>query len=163
MRMGLSISTVDLINILIVAAGIGVCGMCQLQVSASIHLQKLVRRYFQIFFLLIILYISTLLARQLMDGQPGAGIRAALYAVTFAEVLAAGLMAHMLSMLILSVAKPDRGAKTMFLPLLVLLCLHDKRVRGLEGGCGLRGGQRRHSGRGGGQQGEYKRLLPRRI
>ena len=100
-----SVSTVNLINALFIAAGIGVCGLCFLQITASGHLRKEVRRYFQVFFLLILLYISTHLARQLMDGIAGTGVRAALYIVTFIEVLAAGFMAHMMSMLVLSVSK----------------------------------------------------------
>ena len=40
-----------------------------------------------------------------MDGLAGAWVRASLYIVTFLEVLAAGFMAHMMSMLVLSVSK----------------------------------------------------------
>ena len=76
--MEFSISTVNLINALFIAAGIGVCGLCFLQITSSGHLRREVRRYFQVFFLLILLYISTHLARQLMDGLPGAGVRTAL-------------------------------------------------------------------------------------
>ena len=77
-----SFSTVNLINALFIAAGIGICGLCFLQITSSGHLRKEVRRYFQVFFLLILLYISTHLARQLMDGLPGAGVRTALQIVT---------------------------------------------------------------------------------
>ena len=100
-----SVTTVNLINMLFIAAGIGICGLCFLQITSSVHLRKEVRRYFQIFLMLLLLYISSHLARQLMDGLPGAGVRAALYIVTFIEVLAAGFMAHMMSMLVLSVSK----------------------------------------------------------
>ncbi|MBQ7580098.1 MAG: PP2C family protein-serine/threonine phosphatase [Clostridia bacterium] len=40
-----------------------------------------------------------------MDGFPGAGVRTALHIVTFAEILAAGLMAFMMSLLVLVISK----------------------------------------------------------
>ena len=76
------------------------------------------------FFLMLILYISAHLARQLMDGLPGTGVRAALYAVTFVEVLVAGFMAHMMSVLILFVAKPEKAGRSLVIALTVLLCAH---------------------------------------
>ena len=120
-----SISTINLINSLFIAAGIGVCGLCFLQITSSGHLRKEVRRYFQIFFLLILLYISSHLARELMNGQPGGVVRAALYIVTFIEMLAAGFMAQMMSMLVLSVSRLEkaRARKIMFL-LIALLTVY---------------------------------------
>ena len=118
-----SVTTVNLINMLFIAAGIGICGLCFLQITSSVHLRKEVRRYFQVFFLLLITYISAHLARQLMDGLPGAGVRSALYIVTFLEMLAAGFMAHMMSMLVLSVSK-TRFQKPLLIALAVLLGLH---------------------------------------
>lgn len=120
-----SISTINLINSLFIAAGIGVCGLCFLQITSSVHLRKEVRRYFQFFFLLILLYISTHLARELMNGQPGDGIRIALYIVTFVEILAAGFMAYMMSMLVLAVSKPEKGTgRKLAIILLALLIIH---------------------------------------
>ena len=118
------ISVVDLINILFIAAGIGVCGLCFMQITASMHLRKVVRRYFQVFFLLIILYISSHLARQFMDSMPGNGIHIALYAVTFTEMLAAGLTAYMMSMLVLSVSRAEKSIKLVSITLLALLVIH---------------------------------------
>ena len=119
------ISTINLINSLFIAVGIGVCGLCFMQITSSIHLSKEVRRYFQIFFLLILVYISTHLARELMNGQPGGGVRIALYTVTFVEILAAGFMAFMMSLLVLSVSKLEKasGRKLMFV-LLALVIIH---------------------------------------
>ena len=114
----------NLINILLIAAGIGVCGLCFLHISASVHLRKDVRQYFQIFFVLIIFYISAHLVRQLMDGLPGSSVRTALYIITFAEILAAGFMAHMMSLLVLAVSKPERAAKTYIIVLYILLFAH---------------------------------------
>ncbi|MBQ9415083.1 MAG: serine/threonine-protein phosphatase [Clostridia bacterium] len=119
-----NLSIIDLINCLFIAAGIGICWLCFLQISSSQHLEKKVQLYFQLFFLLILLYISTHLARQLMDGLPGEGWRVALYAVTFVEILAAGFMAHMMSLLILSVTKPKHATRAIFITLFVLLCTH---------------------------------------
>ena len=92
-----NISTVNLINMLFIAGGIGVCGLCFLHISSSVHLRKEVRRYFQAFFSVIVLYITSHLARQIMEGLPGDGVKVALYAVTFVEVLAAGFMAFLIS------------------------------------------------------------------
>jgi hypothetical protein len=109
---------------LFIASGIGICGLCFLQISASVHLQKVVRNYFQIFFTLIITYISMHLARQLMEGIPGSGIHSALYIVTFIEILSAGFTAHMISMLILSVSKAEKDAKAIAVTLFFLLIGH---------------------------------------
>ena len=118
------VSTFDLINILFIAAGIGICFLSFLQVTASTHLRKEIRHCFQAFFLLIIVYISTHLARQLMNGLPGSGIRAALYVVTFVEVLAAGVVAYMMSMLVLTVSNQEKKAKRLEKVLLLLLIAH---------------------------------------
>ncbi|MCR5836367.1 MAG: SpoIIE family protein phosphatase [Lachnospiraceae bacterium] len=122
--MNFNVSTVNLINMLFIASGIGICGLCFLQISASVHLQKVVRNYFQIFFTLIITYISMHLARQLMEGIPGSGIHSALYIVTFIEILSAGFTAHMISMLILSVSKAEKDAKAIAVTLFFLLIGH---------------------------------------
>ncbi len=118
-----SVTPVNLINMLFIAAGVGVCGLCFMQITSSVHLRKEVRRYFQFFFLLIIVYISAHLARQLMDGLPGTGVRTALYIVTFLEMLAAGCMAHMISLLVMAVAKL-KNAKPVLIVLGALLILH---------------------------------------
>ena len=120
-----NISVFNLINLIFIAAGIGICGLSLLQINASSHLQKEVRRYFQFFFSVIILYISSHLARQLMDGIPGSGVRSALYIVTFIETIAAGLMSYMMSLLILGASKTDRKAnKTFGILFLILFCAH---------------------------------------
>ncbi len=118
------ISTVNLINTLIIAIGIGVCGLSFMQVSTSTHLTTEVRRFFQMFFLLIIIYIATHLARQLMDGLPGQGIRAALFVVTFVEMVSAGFMAYIMSRLVMTVSHADRKVKLIKGILVLLLCAH---------------------------------------
>ncbi len=119
-----NVSPFTLVNILFIAAGIGICFLSFLQVTASTHLRKEIRRCFQAFFLLIIVYISTHLARELMNGLPGGGIRAALYVVTFVEVLAAGFMAYMMSMLVLAVSNQVKNLKRLEKVLLILLIVH---------------------------------------
>lgn len=120
-----SLSIANLINILFIAAGIGICGLCFLHITSSVHLQKAVRRYFQVFFSLITLYIAAHLARLLMEGQEGSVVRIALYAVTFIEMLAAGFMTQMLSMLILTAAKTERGiSRRILTALVILICVH---------------------------------------
>ena len=63
----------DLINIIFIAVGVGVCALCLLQITVSNHLRKEIKRYFQVFFFLIILYIGTHLLRMIFDSMPGEG------------------------------------------------------------------------------------------
>lgn len=121
-----SITTGNLINIIIIAAGIGICGMNILQVSTGARLSKEATRYFQLFFGMVLLYIGSHLARQLMEGIPGQGIRAALITVTLLEFLASGMMAFLFSLLTLYVANPERHRETflrLFLGTLILYTL----------------------------------------
>ena len=115
----------ELINVLLIAGGIGVCGLCFMQITSSLHLRKEVRRYFQVFFVLIVFYVTAHLVRRLMEGAPGGGVQTALYVITFAEMFSAGLMAHMMSLLVLVVSKaPEKTAKRVFIGLYGILALH---------------------------------------
>ena len=122
--MTLNISIENFVNFFFIAVGIGICGLCFLQISSSVHLRKEIRRYFQGFFLLITLYISFHLARELMDGASGGAVRMALQVVTFIEVLSAGFMAFMISMLILASSNAEKSEKRIKVILVVLLCAH---------------------------------------
>ena len=118
-------SPLSLVNALIIAVGIGVCLLCFFHITASRHLRKEVRRYFQIFFLLILFYITAHLTRQLLDGMPGDTVRTALYAVTFAEMIAAGVMTHIMSLLVLAVSKPEKKyARRVLVLLYIMLAAH---------------------------------------
>ena len=119
-----SVTTVNLINLLFIAAGIGVCSLCLLQISASKHIAKDVRQYFRLLFLLILLYISSHLARQLMDGIEGESIRIGLYIVTFVEIVSAGFMAYLMSLLMYVAANPARTMKAIEITLFALLVAH---------------------------------------
>ena len=103
-----TVSIGNMVNIIVIAAGLGICGMIMLLVSSGTRLRKEVTRYFQFFFGTVILYIGSHLLRQLMEGFPGNGIRAALHVVTFLEFVASAMMAWLFSQLTLYIADPDR-------------------------------------------------------
>ena len=119
-----SVTAGNMFNIIIIAAGIGICGMNILQVSTGAKLSKEATRYFQLFFGLVIVYIGSHLARQLMEGIPGQGIRIALITVTLLEFLASGMMAFLFSLLTLHVANPERQRKTFLRLFLGILIVH---------------------------------------
>ena len=73
----------NLINALIIAGGIGICVLCMLQISGSIHIRKEVRHYFLVFFSIIILYIFSHLIREVFNGVTKTGVRETLYIITF--------------------------------------------------------------------------------
>ena len=108
-----SIPSVRLFNILFIAGGIAVIGLCFIQISRATYLKAEVRRYFQFFFAVTAAYIATHQARELMDGIAGSRIHTALGVVTFIEMLLAGLMTYTVSLLVLAASRPDRGKGTM--------------------------------------------------
>ena len=122
--MEFSLSVVNFINTLFIAAGVGICALCFLHITSSVHLRKEIRRYFQVFFLFLILYISTHLARQTMEGFSGGAVRTALYIVTFSEIVVAGFMAYMMSILVLYVSRAEALIKRLRNVLFALLCCH---------------------------------------
>ena len=120
-----NLSATDLINMLFIAAGIGICWLCFMHVASSKYLRKEVRGYFMALFLLIIFYISAHLARIIMDGIAGEGVRTALYIVTFAEVVAAGVMTHLLSILVVAVSQLEKkSAMRTVIVLYAILAVH---------------------------------------
>ena len=114
----------NLINTIFISAGIGVCVLNLLQLRKASQTMPEVKAYFTVFFSLLLTYITTHLARQLMDGLPGDGIAIALYAVTFLEMLSAGLMANMLAVLVLTVAYDNKPPKPLFVLVMGLLAFH---------------------------------------
>ena len=74
-----SVSPANMVNIIIIAVGLGVCGMIMLQVSSGARMRKEVTQYFLFFFGTVTVYIGSHLFRQLMEGFPGNGVRIALY------------------------------------------------------------------------------------
>jgi len=121
--MRFDVSLANLINIFIIAAGIGVCWLSIVQINKA-PIQKLVRKYFIFFLWMIIGYISMHLARMLMEGIAGEGVAIAIRAVTFIEFLISGLMAFMLSQMMLYTVSPEGRLKTVETVLFVLLGIH---------------------------------------
>ena len=122
--MTISFSIVDIINFFFIAAGIGTCTLSFRHISVSSFLRKVIRRYFQIFFLVIILYIGTHLIRQILDGLSGDGVRICLTIVTFIEILAAGFMSFMMGILVIAAARVDRHVRLLHGILIALLAIH---------------------------------------
>ena len=114
-----------MINIIVIAIGIGVSGMIILLVSSGARLGREVTRYFRLFFGIVILYIGSHLVRQLLEGQPGAGVHYALYGVTLLEFLASGAMAFLFSGLTLFIAAPEKDQNHRYTMLFIgTLALH---------------------------------------
>ncbi|MBQ6381385.1 MAG: PP2C family protein-serine/threonine phosphatase [Clostridia bacterium] len=115
----------NLINVIAIAVGIGICALNIFQISASTWMRKDARKYFLFFFSSLLIYIAAHLARQTMEGLPGAGIGTALYIVTFIEFMVTGLMAFMISLLIATVSNPKKpkSFNYVFLALLLIHCV----------------------------------------
>ncbi|MBR2523673.1 MAG: PP2C family protein-serine/threonine phosphatase [Clostridiales bacterium] len=122
--MTLTLSLSNLINVLFIAAGLGICGMSFIHVGSGMHIPKEVKKYFQLFFTLINTYISMHLLRMLMEGHTDninvIGIRV----VTFIEFLVSGFMIYLLSLLILYIADPGKSGKLINRLFLILLLIH---------------------------------------
>ena len=69
--MSIDLSFANLINVVFIAAGLGICSMSILQVGSGIHIRKEVKGYFQLFFTLINVYISMHFIRMLLEGHTG--------------------------------------------------------------------------------------------
>lgn len=105
--MAFSFSIIDLINIFIIAAGIGVCGMCFLHITTSENLkkEKEFRRYFQIFFIFLTLCITAHLIRLVLNGQPGKGMHIFLTIMPCLEGIFVSTLPYMMALLLLSMAR----------------------------------------------------------
>ena len=105
--MNFTVSVTDLINILIMAIGIGVSGMCFLHISTSINLkqEKTFRRYFQLIFIFLILNISAHLIRQILNGQPGEGLKIFLSILPCVEGIFVSAVSYMMGLLLVSITK----------------------------------------------------------
>ncbi|WP_051204715.1 PP2C family protein-serine/threonine phosphatase [Butyrivibrio sp. VCD2006] len=117
------VSFAEIINIIIISIGIGICGMNFLQVSFGARLKKQVTVYFQLFFTTLFLYIGNHLLRLLLEGNPLEAAGIAIRTVTFLEFIFSGVMAWLFSLLTLYVSKSE-NARTLNLVLLVVLITH---------------------------------------
>ena len=61
------INPTSMMNIIFIAIGIGICGLCILHMTSASHIRKDVRVYFIFFFSFILLYITAHMARELMN------------------------------------------------------------------------------------------------
>ncbi|MBR0413668.1 MAG: serine/threonine-protein phosphatase [Clostridia bacterium] len=115
----------NLINVIAIAIGTGICALNIFQISAGDWLRKEIKRYFQIFFSSVIVYILMHLVRQLLDGVSGSGVRIALYTTTFLEFLASGFMVYLISLLITFAAdaKHKKGIGKVLLAVFILQCV----------------------------------------
>ena len=114
----------DIINIVFIAAGLGICGLSIIQVGSGVHIRKEVRGYFQIFFTLINIYISMHLIRMLVSAHPGKVFSVLIQAATFVEFTVSGFMIYLLALLILFLANPGKIAKVINYIFLFLLAGH---------------------------------------
>lgn len=114
----------DIINIVFIAAGLGICGLSIIQVGSGMHIRKEVRGYFQIFFSLINTYISMHLIRMLISAHPGKVVSGLIQAATFVEFTVSGFMIYLLALLILFLANPGKIAKVINYIFLFLLAGH---------------------------------------
>lgn len=122
--MNIDLSFANLLNIIFIAAGIGICSMSIMQVGSGIHIRKEVKGYFQIFFTLINIYISMHLIRMLLEGHSGEGFSIGIRAVTFTEFLVSGLMIYMLSLLIIFISSSGKTGKILNYVFLGILMIH---------------------------------------
>ena len=122
--MSFDLSLSNLINVFFIAAGIGICGMSFLHVSSGIHIRKEVKKYFQVFFTLINVYLSMHFFRMLMEGHTEAAYVYGIRSVTFLEFLVSGFMIYLLSLLILFIAQPGKLGRVMNYIFLGLLVAH---------------------------------------
>ena len=105
--MQFSFSIIDIINILIIAIGIGVCGMCFLHITTSENLkqEKGFRGYFQLFFIFLVLCITSHLIRLVFNGQPGQGMHAFLTMLPCFEGIFVSTLPYMMALLLLTLAR----------------------------------------------------------
>ena len=123
--MDFNLSFADVVNMIFIAAGFGICCMSVLQVGSGIHIRKEVKGYFQLFFTLINVFICMHLFRMLFEGHTSAEFYLGIRAVTFIEFLASGFMIYMLSLLILFIANPPgKMGRVINWIFLIILCIH---------------------------------------
>ena len=119
-----AVSTNTLINILIIAMGIGICVLSMIQVGMAVHTQKEVRRGFMLYFLSLTVYLISNLLTQLFDDWDGSRVRPLMQVCVYTEFVAAGFMAFFMSMLVVYVARTGKDEKRYSTILAALMALH---------------------------------------
>ena len=56
--MTINLSYSNLVNVVFIAAGLGICGLSIMQIGAGMHIRKEAKKYLQLFLTLINIYIS---------------------------------------------------------------------------------------------------------
>ena len=105
------ITSINLINTIMIAMGIGICAMCLIHITTSSNLQKEIKRYFTLIFPGLLICMSAQLARQIMEGLTGSIVRIILYMLPCIEGIAASGTAYLMSLLLLTMAVPKNKAK----------------------------------------------------
>lgn len=96
----------NIINFFAIAVGIGVCGMCLLQIKKA-PIRNQIRKLILVFLWLVIVYVSMYLVRLLLDGRPGEAVRIVMHTTAFIEFLMSGLMTAMMVIMIWFTAFPS--------------------------------------------------------
>ena len=121
--MHIDITLANLINVFMIAAGVGILGLSIVQIGKA-PISRQIRKYFTFFLWMVIGYIIMHLTRQMLEGMAGDGIAVAIRTVTFIEFLISGLMTFMLSQMILYSASPEKRLKAVSIVFLALLVIH---------------------------------------
>ena len=99
-------STIDLINIIFLAVGIGVCGMIFLQISRALYLDRKLKRILQTFFAVLAVNLAAQITVQTVLGHPGEGIRSLLAAALFIDFAVGGFVSFFISFVVLAASQP---------------------------------------------------------
>ena len=113
----------DVINFVIIAAGIGISGLSIIQIGKSL-VDKQIKVYFTVFLSLVITYVSMYLIRMLINGSPGDTVRITLQIVTLTEFMVSGFMTFMLIVMIQHSAMQKDEAKKATLTSQGILAAH---------------------------------------
>lgn len=122
--MTFDVSWIKIVNIIMICIGIGVVTLTLVQISILKTLRAEIRKFFQIFFNFILLYILTHLIRELLDGLPYPGVHFWQSVVTMIELIMAVLMTAMISRLILYIAIPEEKSKGFVTAISLLTIAH---------------------------------------
>ena len=117
-------SAVSIINMILLAVGVGVCVQVFLQVNLSPASDEKLKRGLQFFFATQTLSAATQLAVQTLTDQPGELIRPALYVFQFLSLTAGGVATFLLSLLVLGAAGTGRRIRLYQTVLCVLAGVH---------------------------------------
>ena len=107
----LSFEIGELINVLVIAAGLGICGLNVIQIRSAKGVEKNIVDYFTLFFGLVMVYIGFNLIKELLGGIEGIGIKITLYVITYLEFSSSLFMAYLFSTLVLYMASPKNEKK----------------------------------------------------